>query len=144
MKLSVVIPVYKAENCLRELHTRMAATFDRMADPAGFELVLVEDCGGDRSWQIIREIAAEDSRVLALVPRAATYDEAVAREFAVHLWNPLEEAVRTRLRAAVAERRGETWHCSGPVSGRVSGSQPLTEPLTVPPREVVRVAFRRS
>lgn len=66
MKLSVVIPVYKAENCLRELHARMAAMFDRMAEPTGFELVLVEDCGGDRSWQIIREIAAADPRVVGV------------------------------------------------------------------------------
>lgn len=28
-----------------------------------FELVLVEDCGGDGSWQVISEIAAGDSRV---------------------------------------------------------------------------------
>jgi polyisoprenyl-phosphate glycosyltransferase len=66
MKLSVVIPVYKAESCLHELHARLAAMFGQMDEPAEFELVLVEDCGGDRSWQIIREIAAADPRVVGV------------------------------------------------------------------------------
>jgi dolichol-phosphate mannosyltransferase len=30
---------------------------------ADFEIVLVEDCGGDRSWEIIRELASKDQRV---------------------------------------------------------------------------------
>lgn len=66
MKLSVVIPVYEAEDCLRELHTRLATTFGRMTDPTEFELILVEDCGGDRSWELIREIAAIDPRVVGV------------------------------------------------------------------------------
>lgn len=59
--LSVVIPVYKAENCLDELYRRLSAALGGM--DGNFEIVLVEDCGGDGSWQKIEELAARDPRV---------------------------------------------------------------------------------
>jgi glycosyltransferase involved in cell wall biosynthesis len=62
--LSVVIPVYKAEACLEELYRRLAAALGSITDD--FEIVMVEDCGGDRSWDIIRALAARDPRVKGL------------------------------------------------------------------------------
>lgn len=59
--LSVVIPVYKAEGCLDELYRRLVAAIEPVT--RDFEIVLVEDCGGDRSWPIIRALAAADPRV---------------------------------------------------------------------------------
>lgn len=59
--ISVVVPVYKAEGCLRELYARVRGALEPL-DP-GFELVLVEDCGGDRSWDVIQELASADPRV---------------------------------------------------------------------------------
>lgn len=59
--LSVVIPVYKAENCLEELYSRLRAAIEPIS--TDFEIVLVEDCGGDRSWDMIRALSARDSRV---------------------------------------------------------------------------------
>ncbi len=59
--LSVVIPVYRAEDCLEELYRRLRAVLEPIS--ADFEIVLIEDCGGDRSWQIIRELARRDARV---------------------------------------------------------------------------------
>lgn len=59
--LSVVIPVYKAERCLHELYRRLCDALEPIS--ADFELVLVEDCGGDRSWEIILELARDDRRV---------------------------------------------------------------------------------
>jgi len=59
--LSIVVPVYRAEGCLRELYSRLRAAIEGI-DPE-FELLLVEDCGGDRSWEVIQQIAADDSRV---------------------------------------------------------------------------------
>src|SRR5271157_6157937 len=59
--LSVVIPVYKAENCLMELYRRLKASIDPICqDP---EIVFVEDSGGDRSWEIISDIAKQDPHV---------------------------------------------------------------------------------
>jgi dolichol-phosphate mannosyltransferase len=59
--ISVVTPVYKAEGCLEELHRRLVAALSSITQD--FEIVMVEDCGGDRSWNIIRELAARDARV---------------------------------------------------------------------------------
>jgi len=59
--VSVVIPVYKAENCLDELYLRLKAALESITPQ--FEIVLVEDCGGDNSWQVIERLAAADPRV---------------------------------------------------------------------------------
>ena len=59
--ISVVIPVYKAEGCLYELYRRLKASLETINDD--FEIVLVEDCGGDRSWQMILDLAKRDARV---------------------------------------------------------------------------------
>ncbi|MFZ4702675.1 MAG: glycosyltransferase family 2 protein [Candidatus Methylumidiphilus sp.] len=59
--LSVVIPVYKAENCLDELYRRLKASLETITQE--FEIILVEDCGGDRSWEVIERLAAADLRV---------------------------------------------------------------------------------
>lgn len=59
--ISVISPVYRAEECLRELYARLCSALEPIT--SDFEIILVEDCGGDRSWEIIRELAQEDSRV---------------------------------------------------------------------------------
>lgn len=59
--ISVVIPVYKAEHSLDELYQRLKAALETISPD--FEIVLVEDCGGDNSWQVIERLAAADSRV---------------------------------------------------------------------------------
>lgn len=59
--LSVVIPVYKAESCLDELYRRLKVALESISPD--FEIVLVEDCGGDNSWQVIERLAAADPRV---------------------------------------------------------------------------------
>lgn len=59
--LSVVIPVYQAEHCLNELYRRLKAALENISQD--FEIVLVEDCGGDNSWQVIERLAAADPRV---------------------------------------------------------------------------------
>jgi glycosyltransferase involved in cell wall biosynthesis len=59
--LSIVTPVYKAEGCLEELYRRLVAVLSGITQD--FEIVMVEDCGGDRSWGIIGELARKDPRV---------------------------------------------------------------------------------
>ena len=53
--ISVVIPVYKAESCLEELYRRLKAALEPVTPD--FEILLVEDCGGDRSWELIKDLA---------------------------------------------------------------------------------------
>jgi polyisoprenyl-phosphate glycosyltransferase len=62
--ISVVIPVYKAEGSLEELYRRLRSSLEVIT--SDFEIILVEDCGGDRSWEIITELARTDARVRGL------------------------------------------------------------------------------
>jgi len=62
--ISIVTPVYKAEGCLEELHRRLVAALSAITPD--FEIVMVEDCGGDRSWDIIQSLAGKDPRVKGL------------------------------------------------------------------------------
>ena len=59
--ISVVIPVYKADNFLDELYRRLKTALETITP--NFEIILVEDCGGDNSWQIIEQLAVADPRV---------------------------------------------------------------------------------
>jgi undecaprenyl-phosphate 4-deoxy-4-formamido-L-arabinose transferase len=59
--ISVVIPVYKAEDCLHELYRRLKASLEDVTND--FEIIMVEDCGGDRSWDVIAELSNSDQRV---------------------------------------------------------------------------------
>ncbi len=45
--ISVVIPVYKAENCLDELYRRLKVSLESIS--LDFEILMIEDCGGDKS-----------------------------------------------------------------------------------------------
>jgi glycosyltransferase involved in cell wall biosynthesis len=62
--LSAVIPVYKAEHCLDELYLRLKTALESISP--NFEIILVEDCGGDNSWPVIERLAAADPRVRGL------------------------------------------------------------------------------
>lgn len=62
--LSVVIPVYKNEDHLHELYGRLRTTLETISQD--FELIMVEDYGGDRSWEVVKELAALDPRVKGL------------------------------------------------------------------------------
>ena len=59
--ISVIVPVYKAENCLLELYSRLLHNLEKIT--CSFEILMVEDCGGDGSWKIIEHIAKMDQRV---------------------------------------------------------------------------------
>lgn len=59
--ISVVIPVYKAEKSLQFLYDRLKKSLEIITQD--FEIILVEDCGGDHSWDIICDLAKLDPRV---------------------------------------------------------------------------------
>jgi polyisoprenyl-phosphate glycosyltransferase len=60
-EISVIVPVYMAEECLKELCGRLKNSLKGIAD--NFEIIFVEDCGGDKSWNIITELAKSDKRI---------------------------------------------------------------------------------
>lgn len=59
--ISIVTPVYRAEACIEELYRRLRAALEPITHD--FEIVMVEDCGGDRSWELICDLARRDPRV---------------------------------------------------------------------------------
>jgi glycosyltransferase involved in cell wall biosynthesis len=61
LTVSVVIPVYRSELTLRDLYVQLSAAMPRITPE--FEIIFVEDCGGDRSWSVIADLAAADQRV---------------------------------------------------------------------------------
>jgi glycosyltransferase involved in cell wall biosynthesis len=62
--LSVVIPVYRSEAILPELVCRLEAVL--AAHASDFELVLVNDCSPDRSWDVISDLAGGRSWIRAI------------------------------------------------------------------------------
>ncbi|WP_281776992.1 glycosyltransferase family 2 protein [Polynucleobacter sp. KF022] len=62
--LSIVIPIYRSENSIRELHQRLVDQLNKIY--IEFEIVFVEDCGGDNSWNIIKDLVADDVRVCGM------------------------------------------------------------------------------
>ena len=61
---SIVVPVYGSPESLGELHTRIAAVFEKMG--RAFELVLVNDSCPRDSWSAIQGLAASDLRVVGI------------------------------------------------------------------------------
>jgi undecaprenyl-phosphate 4-deoxy-4-formamido-L-arabinose transferase len=62
--LSVVIPVYRSETILPELVRRLDAVLPAIADR--FELILVNDCSPDRSWNVISDLTERYSWIRAI------------------------------------------------------------------------------
>jgi len=63
-ELSVVVPVYGCEGCLRSLHARLVAVLEDLVQ--SFEIIFVDDRGPDNSWPVLCELADGDNRVRAL------------------------------------------------------------------------------
>jgi|AntAceMinimDraft_5_1070358.scaffolds.fasta_scaffold00201_31 undecaprenyl-phosphate 4-deoxy-4-formamido-L-arabinose transferase len=62
--VSIVIPVYNAEGSLKELYNRLIPAMETATNQ--FEVIMVEDCGADNSWDIISKLAERDQRIRAI------------------------------------------------------------------------------
>src|SRR5665213_623409 len=60
-EISLVIPCYNEEGNLRELVKAIRAAVDPLKLP--YEVVITDDCSKDKSWEILKELAAADSRI---------------------------------------------------------------------------------
>jgi undecaprenyl-phosphate 4-deoxy-4-formamido-L-arabinose transferase len=59
--ISAVVPVYRSADSLEELHRRLSAALAALTDD--YEIILVEDAGGDDSWARIEVLATRDPHV---------------------------------------------------------------------------------
>jgi glycosyltransferase involved in cell wall biosynthesis len=59
--VSAVVPVYRSEATLRALCGRLCSALEACCST--FEVILVEDCGSDGSWNVISSLANRDARV---------------------------------------------------------------------------------
>ncbi|KAG1523641.1 hypothetical protein G6F50_018591 [Rhizopus delemar] len=57
LELSVVIPVYRSETILPALAAKLGQTLP-LSFGDSFEVILVNDCSPDRSWDVIVELHA--------------------------------------------------------------------------------------
>jgi len=62
--LSIIVPVYNEQENLPVLYQRLTEVL--MALGKSYEIVLVNDGSGDRSWQVLTDLASRDSRVKAI------------------------------------------------------------------------------
>jgi glycosyltransferase involved in cell wall biosynthesis len=62
--ISFVIPVYQSATTLPELKNRIVHCFESRG--FDFEILFIEDGGGDDSWEVITGLAKQDSRVRGL------------------------------------------------------------------------------
>jgi undecaprenyl-phosphate 4-deoxy-4-formamido-L-arabinose transferase len=62
--LSITVPVYRSENCLEPL----VAAIDAALAPTGwaYEIILVNDCSPDRSWQVIESLCQRHSHIVGI------------------------------------------------------------------------------
>ena len=63
-KYSIVVPFHNEEDNVTVLYARLKQVMEQVGD--SFELVLVDDGSSDRTYKLLEEIAAVDSRVLVV------------------------------------------------------------------------------
>jgi glycosyltransferase involved in cell wall biosynthesis len=63
-EISLVVPCYNEEGNLRELIKAIRAAADPLKLP--YEVIITDDCSRDKSWEILKELAAGDPRIRVL------------------------------------------------------------------------------
>jgi glycosyltransferase involved in cell wall biosynthesis len=63
-RISVVLPVFRNRSCLPELHRRLTDTLGALTPE--YELVFVEDAGGDGSAEWLRDLRGRDEHVVLI------------------------------------------------------------------------------
>lgn len=64
MDISVVIPVYGCRAAIPELHRRLCNSLQEITD--SYEIILVDDCCPQNSWEAIRNICLIDKQVVGI------------------------------------------------------------------------------
>ncbi|MBN2172752.1 MAG: glycosyltransferase family 2 protein, partial [Bacteroidales bacterium] len=63
-KISVISPVYGAAGLLPELISRIGRTVQQIT--SDYEIILVDDNSPDESWEVIKQLAENNNRIIGL------------------------------------------------------------------------------
>lgn len=58
---SVVVPVYNSASTLEVLHQQLTESIEELGKP--YEILFVEDCGQDKSWQVLCNLKKQSSNI---------------------------------------------------------------------------------
>ena len=64
MDISVVVPVYGCRAALEELYRRLTDTLLKLTEE--YEIILVNDCCPQNSWEVIEKLCEQDSHVVGI------------------------------------------------------------------------------
>lgn len=70
---SVVVPVYRSEKTLAPLFDRIQAVFAALGKT--FEVIFVEDCGGDGSWEVIKTLKQQHPEHVVAIKLARNFGQ---------------------------------------------------------------------
>jgi dolichol-phosphate mannosyltransferase len=62
--LSIVSPVYNAEKIIPVLVERIESSVEQIT--SDYEIILVEDCGPDNSWEVIEKLAKKNPKIIGI------------------------------------------------------------------------------
>lgn len=62
--ISIVSPIYGAENTVEELVSQIHKEISLITTE--YEIILVDDCGPDKSWEKIKQLCEKDNRIVGL------------------------------------------------------------------------------
>ena len=77
-KYSIAVPFHNEEENVTILYARLKQVMEQVGD--SFELVFVDDGSTDRTYKLLEEIAAVDSRVLIVKPVSYTHLDVYKRQ----------------------------------------------------------------
>lgn len=68
LRLSVVVPCFNEEECLRETYSRLKRVCEEMNPPLAdsYEIIFVNDGSSDRTWSLLQELAQSDPSIVAV------------------------------------------------------------------------------
>jgi glycosyltransferase involved in cell wall biosynthesis len=122
-KYSIVVPFHNEEENVTVLYARLKQVMEQVGE--SFELVLVDDGSNDRTYKLMGEIAAVDSRVLVIKLRrnfgqtsalAAGFDHATG-EFILAMDGDLQHDPSEIPNFWKSSKKATTWSPAGARSG---------------------------